>query len=94
MKLLYVDSSVLGARSVSRELSDAVVRAWRQAQPDANVVYRDLAATVRAHITPAAVETLKFGAPPAAGTEKELALCEDLLSEFLAADGVVIGTPM
>lgn len=44
MNLLHIDSSVLGARSVSRELTAAIVAAFADRDPDLHVTYRDLAA--------------------------------------------------
>jgi FMN-dependent NADH-azoreductase len=93
MNLLHIDSSILGARSVSRELTGAAVHAWRQANPGGTVVYRDLAAPA-GHLSPAAVQALRFGLPPVAEALDELARAEELISEFLAADIVVIGSPM
>ena len=41
MKLLHIDSSVLGSYSVSRLLSAEIVAEWRKAQPQASVEYLD-----------------------------------------------------
>ncbi|WP_330970743.1 NAD(P)H-dependent oxidoreductase, partial [Lysobacter sp. A3-1-A15] len=51
MKLLHIDSSALGANSVTRELSAAVVARWQEALPDLQVVYRDLDAEPLPHLT-------------------------------------------
>src|SRR5687767_13649618 len=42
MKLLHVDSSILGAGSVSRQLSAEIVAAERRLHPAVEIVYRDL----------------------------------------------------
>ena len=42
MKLLHIDSSVLGPHSVSRQVSAAAVERLRQAHPGLVVSYRDL----------------------------------------------------
>jgi FMN-dependent NADH-azoreductase len=44
MNLLHIDSSALGTRSVSRELSAAIVAAFADRHPDLHVISRDLAA--------------------------------------------------
>ncbi|HUD43061.1 MAG TPA: NAD(P)H-dependent oxidoreductase [Dokdonella sp.] len=44
MNLLHIDSSALGSRSVSRELTAAIVAAFAGRDPDLHVTYRDLAA--------------------------------------------------
>ena len=83
MKLLHIDSSALGAHSVSRDLSAAIVAGWKRREPRLKVHYRDLAAEQLPHWMPVA---------DAAG-----AVARDggaLLDEFLAADIVVIGAPM
>ena len=54
MNLLHIDSSALGAHSVSRELSGAIVKAWKRAHPGAKVTYRDVAAQPLPHWTPVA----------------------------------------
>ena len=43
MKLLHIDSSILGQHSASREIGAAWVGAWREQNPDKNVRYQDLA---------------------------------------------------
>lgn len=44
MNILHIDSSVLGAHSISRQLSTAIVARLQAAAPGATVHYRDLAA--------------------------------------------------
>ena len=44
MKLLHIDSSILGDNSASRQLSAGVVKAWQAAEPGVEVTYRDVAA--------------------------------------------------
>lgn len=83
MKLLHIDSSVLGANSASRDLSAAIVSRLRGENPDAEVTYRDLAAQTLPHFTPVLAE----GHPC-------IARNAEILDEFLAADTVVIGAPM
>lgn len=84
MKLLHIDSSILGENSVSRSISTAVVERLRQATPDLEVVTRDLAAEPLPHLLPAA---LGIGGTPDAESQA-------VLREFLEADTVVIGAPM
>ncbi len=54
MNLLHIDSSALGAHSVSRELGAAIVTAWKRAHPGAIVTYRDVAAQPLPHWAPVA----------------------------------------
>ncbi|WLH15339.1 FMN-dependent NADH-azoreductase [Pseudomonas hefeiensis] len=95
MKLLHIDSSILGDNSASRQLSHDVVEAWKAAEADVMVTYRDLAADAISHFS---AQTLI-----AAGTSAELRdaaqkhetdLSASTMAEFLAADAVVIAAPM
>lgn len=95
MKLLHIDSSILGDNSASRQLSRQVVDAWQAAEPSAVVTYRDLAADAISHFSSTTLV--------AAGTTAELRdavqqheaeLSASTLAEFIAADAVVIAAPM
>jgi FMN-dependent NADH-azoreductase len=79
VNLLHIDSSILGANSVSRELTARIVDRIRAAVPKLAVTYRDLATEPIGHLGFDEFKTL-------AGN--------DALAEFLAADIVVIGAPM
>ncbi|WXL27676.1 FMN-dependent NADH-azoreductase [Ectopseudomonas mendocina] len=95
MKLLHIDSSILGEASASRQLSRAVVDAWTAAQPNAQVTYRDLAAEPISHFSGL---TLAAGATPADqrndALKYEAAISEATMKEFLEAGAIVIGAPM
>lgn len=85
MKLLHIDSSILGQDSASRELSAAIVARWQAGRPGLDVTYRDLAASPVPHL----------GAGSLAGSDPaEAALAAAMMDEFLAADVVVLGAPM
>ena len=95
MKLLHIDSSILGDNSASRQLSREVVEAWKAADPSVEVVYRDLAADAIAHFSAATL--VAAGTPEDmrdAAQAFEAKLSAETLDEFLAADAVVIGAPM
>ncbi|UWU65999.1 FMN-dependent NADH-azoreductase [Bradyrhizobium sp. NC92] len=93
MKLLHIDSSVLGPHSVSRQVSAAIVDRLRQATPSLEVVYRDLTETPLAHLSGSHLAAAQ-GAPAPAELGPDLAASAAALDEFLAADIVVIGAPM
>jgi FMN-dependent NADH-azoreductase len=44
MKLLHIDSSISGSRSVSRELTASIVARLKQTTPSLEITYRDIAA--------------------------------------------------
>lgn len=83
MNLLHLDASALGAQSVSRQLTAAIVAQWHHDHPGTKVRYRDLVAQPLPHWQPASDAIRE---PDGLG--------ETLLDEFLAADVVVIGAPM
>ncbi|GAB3264421.1 FMN-dependent NADH-azoreductase [Chitinimonas naiadis] len=95
MKLLHIDSSILGDASASRQLSREVADAWRTSQAGVEVSYRDLGGDSVAQLTGF---TLGSNGTPAelrdAAQQHEAALSENVMAEFLAADGIVIGAPM
>jgi FMN-dependent NADH-azoreductase len=93
MKLLHIDSSVLGPHSVSRQVSAAVVDRLRQATPSLDIVYRDLTQSPLAHLSGSHLAAAQ-GAPAPAELGPDLAASKAALDEFLAADIVVIGAPM
>lgn len=94
MKLLHIDSAITGAHSVSRALTAQTIAALQAAHPEATVEYLDLAVHAPNHFTMDAM------APRTGQTEglsalqqAENAVSEQLVSQFLAADVVVIGAP-
>ena len=95
MKLLHIDSSILGDNSASRQLSGEVVKAWQAADSGLDVSYRDVAAEAIEHFSAA---TLVAAGTPAelrdAAQKHEAQLSADTLAQFMAADAVVIGAPM
>lgn len=93
MKLLHIDSSVLGPHSVSRQVSAAIVDRLRQATPSLDLVYRDLTRTPLAHLSGSHLAAAQ-GATAPAELAPDLAASAAVLNEFLDADIVVIGAPM
>lgn len=76
MKLLHLDSSIMGEKSVSRTLSAAIVQRLASDNADLDITYRDLAADPIDHLA-----LRDLGSPEALA----------ILDEFLASDIVVIG---
>jgi FMN-dependent NADH-azoreductase len=95
MKLLHIDSSILGDASASRQLTREVVATLQAADADLELTYRDLSKDVTAHLSGA---TFAAKGTPAEkrnlSQQLEVQLNEAILNEFLAADVVVIGAPM
>ena len=93
--LLHIDSSPLGAASISRDLSHRFVERWRETNPGGAVVTRDLNAApiptidgqwVGAAYTPEEART--------AAQREALALSDSLIAELVVADEYVFGVPM
>jgi FMN-dependent NADH-azoreductase len=93
MKLLHIDSSVLGPHSVSRQVSAAIVERLRKATPNLEIVYRDLTSTPLAHLSGSHLAAAQ-GAAADAALREDMAVGQAVLEEFLAADIVVLGAPM
>lgn len=95
MKLLHIDSSILGDNSASRQLSAELAAAWAAAEQGVEVTYRDLAADAISHLSSASL--VAAGTPAElrdAAQKHEAALGETSIEEFLAADAIIIGAPM
>ncbi|MDR3700414.1 MAG: NAD(P)H-dependent oxidoreductase [Candidatus Sulfopaludibacter sp.] len=93
--LLHVDSSPMGQASISRHLTREFVQRWRSANPQGEVITRDLttiaipvidAAWVAANYTPRELRTQQ--------QNEILALSTELTGELLDADEYAIGVPM
>lgn len=93
MKLLHIDSSVLGPNSVSRQVTAAVVEQLGRTSPGLEITYRDLAAAPLNHLSGAHLAAAQ-GASADTRIQAEVVEGAAVLEEFLAADIVVIGAPM
>lgn len=96
MKVLHLDSSFAADASASRQLSRLVVTQLTEALPAAEVRYRDLVDDAVPHLTGAIAAGFRgaAGATPDAATAAEHARSEQLVSEFLDSEVIVIGVPM
>lgn len=83
MKLLHIDSSALGAYSVSRVLTAEIVSELKRQTPSLSTSYHDLAA-----------QPLPHWLPVVAGNEAAAQQNQLILQGFIAAEVVVIGAPM
>jgi FMN-dependent NADH-azoreductase len=85
MKVLHIDSSILGEGSASRALTRGIVERLKSEHPEAEVTYLDLAALDLPHLSQTSL---------ARSDESEAARNALALEQFLAADVVVIGAPI
>ena len=93
--LLHISVSPRGNYSISRQLGDAAVQSWKDKNPGGRVIERDLAKT------PLTFVDLDWIAgafsPPEHHNQnhkKALALSNELVSELLEADEIILATPM
>lgn len=96
MKLLHVDSSINAANSISRKLTKDIVAQWMADHPGTEVQYLDLAADTPSHFSQ---DAMGFRLPPSSAEltdaqRQENAVSEALVSQFLAADVIVVGAPL
>ncbi len=84
MKLLHIDSSILGDNSASRTVSREIVARWKQAFPAIEVEHLDLVADGLPHLTGQHLAQMQVPGSRDA----------QIMADFLAADVVVIGAPM
>ncbi len=94
MKLLHIDSSVLGDNSVSRSLTAGIVAQQKALHTGLEVTYLDLAQQPLQHLSPAHIGAM-FGHPPAdTAVQADIASGAAHLDALMAADIIVIGAPM
>jgi FMN-dependent NADH-azoreductase len=85
MKVLHIDSSILGDNSASRLLSREIVSRFVAEHPGARTTYLDLAAAALPHLSGRSLAQLD---------QAESAQSAQVLGDFLVADVIVIGAPM
>jgi len=95
MKLLHIDSSVLGNNSVSRALTASIAAQWQASHPGTVVEYLDLAVSAPSHLS---ADSLGFRVPAGGSLTavqvRENAVSEALVTQFLSADVIVVGAPL
>lgn len=96
MNILHIDASILGAQSITRDLSAAIVQQLQATHPDARLVYRDVVQQEIRHLTAAIASGFRPTGASAFDevTLQEHQLSELLLQEFMASDVIVVGAPM
>ena len=94
-RLLVVETSPRGDHSISRNLTRRFVAKWQDAHPDGEVVIRDLMETdlpfvtapwLQAYFTPSDQHTPEM--------KEAISLSDELVAELIAADHIVIATPV
>ena len=94
-KLLVVETSARGDYSISRNMTRRFVSEWRAANPSGEVVERDLMETHLPFVTAPWLQA--YFTPPqqhSSEMKEALRLSDELVGEILAADHIVIATPV
>jgi len=93
--LLHINVSPRGNYSISRQLGAAAVQAWQKSNPGGRVIERDLA---KSPLTFIDLDWIAGAfSPPEHHNQshkKALALSDQLVSEVVEADEIVLATPM
>ena len=95
MKLLHIDSGILGTASVSRQLSATAVAQYQAGNPGLELVKRDLVAQPLSHLD--GEQIFASNADASQQSPEMRAILEEsqkVLDEFLSADVIVVGAPM
>jgi FMN-dependent NADH-azoreductase len=93
--LLQINASLFSSNGESSRLAEKYVSQWRDANPQGQVIVRDLAANPVPHLT--AERFASFLAKPEdrTGAQSEVAGFSDaLIAELESADTIVLGLPM
>jgi FMN-dependent NADH-azoreductase len=94
-QLLVVETSPRGQQSVSRQMTQRFLTAWRTAHPGGHIVHRDLVDSGLSFVTAPWLQA--YFTPPADQSQamkEELRLSDELVAELLAAEHLVISTPV
>lgn len=94
-KLLVVESSPRGDYSISRNLTRRFVAGWQAAHPQGEVINRDLMKTDLRFVNAPWLQA--YFTPPeqhSPAMKESLRLSDELVAELMAADHLVIATPV
>lgn len=95
MKILQLNSSIMGEQSYSRKLGNAIVEKIQEKYPESTVEQLDLVESNIPHLTP---ETVQAMFTPLENqteeTKQKLSLSDKLVKQLFAADIIVIGAPL
>lgn len=94
--ILHLDSSILEGKSVSRLLSAEIVRQLQARDSSTRVHYRDLTEDAIPHLTASVAQGFRPLDVNDADeeTQSQHRLSDELVSEFMASDIIVMGAPM
>jgi FMN-dependent NADH-azoreductase len=93
--LLHIDASARGERSLSRKLSRAFIHTWIEADPNAQVIVRDIGANPPPFMTEGWIGAVFTQEEDLTVVQRDqIQLSDELIDEIDRADVIVIGSPM
>lgn len=92
--ILRIDASARTVRSVTRELADAFISAWRAVSPDTQAIVRDVGATPPPAVSEDWIAAAFAGAKRTSEQLALLALSDELIDEVKVADLILMAVPM
>jgi len=94
-RILHLNSSILGAASFSLKLGQAIVQQIQEKYPDSIVEALDLVETAIPHLSPKVLSTMFIPTEQLTDEDKEtIRLSDELTTQLLNADIIVIGAPL
>src|SRR3979490_1194303 len=94
-RLLHIDSSLQGDRSISRKLTARAADRWRAAHPGGTVTYRDLGTSPIPHLDAATgLAPMVTAEQRTSAEDASFARSGELLDEIEQADTVLLGLPL
>ena len=94
MKILHLDSSILGEHSASRALSAALVAHLEVLHPEATLIYHDLVAEGVQHLSGGHIAIFQGAPVTDPKLAADLALGRSYIDDLIAAEIIVMGAPM
>ncbi len=94
-KILHIDSSPMGDKSVSKKLTANIISALKEKFPESTVISHDFGTTPLPHVSPEVL--VAFFTPADQQSPAQAAaikVSDELTEELLNADIIVIGAPM
>ncbi|ELW78053.1 NADPH-dependent FMN reductase family protein [Acinetobacter sp. 766875] len=96
MKILHIDSSILGEQSISRKLAASFIERLNKADHQNEITYRDIVKDPINHLTgeiAAGFRNLNINISDE-NVVKEHQLSDELVAEFLNSELIIISAPM
>jgi FMN-dependent NADH-azoreductase len=94
-RLLVIETSPRGDRSISRQMTRRFLANWQAAHPQGDIVLRDLARTDLRFVTAEWLDAYFVPAERQSADNREtLRLSDELIAELVACDHLVIATPV